>query len=291
MTSKKDEGPMGVRKGKLDRRLQCVLELMEVAPVLPGGRVLEVGIGSGELALRLCQRGQRVTGTGMFIESYDCDIVGLLREGVRLLTCTVEALPLRSECFDGVVLSHVLEHSLNVGAALAECHRVLKNDGWLMVFVPPHIPEVCAGHVSVGWSIGQLMYVLLLCGFCVADGRFVQWSGSVCGFVKKDRTARLPALRCDRGDLQALSRADLFPGRIRSGDGNDDGFIGVIGALNWNSEHLGKLQFSAAVQVRVAAGIARLVPRRIHIRLARLFIAIGQVIFLVHNVNPTELTD
>lgn len=35
-------------------------------------------------------------------------------------------------------------------------------------------------HISIGWNVGQLMYVLLLNGFDVAAGRFIEHGYNVC---------------------------------------------------------------------------------------------------------------
>jgi SAM-dependent methyltransferase len=206
---------------------------MEQAPISPGQKVLDVGMGSGQLSMWLAAKGLLVTGTGLEVESYDCDIKLLQSRGIQIVPCGADCMPFEDDTFDAVVMSHVLEHCSDVRSALIEVRRILKDGGWLMVFVPPHEMGVSAGHVSIGWSVGQLMYVLLAAGFWVKDGRFISWSGSVCAFVRKDGQFRLPPLRGDRGDLHILGKLDLFPRAIKSRDGYHDGYLGAIGALNW----------------------------------------------------------
>ncbi len=107
-------------------------------------------------------------------------------------------------------MSHVLEHCHNAGQALQEVRRVLADNGRLFIFVPPYTTYVCSGHVSTGWNVGELLYVLLLNGFDVRAGHFVEYGHSVCGFVRKASVA-LPALRGDRGDIRILAESGLFP--------------------------------------------------------------------------------
>jgi SAM-dependent methyltransferase len=118
-------------------------------------------------------------------------------------------MPFPEKSFDAVVLSHVLEHCADVGRALGHVRRVLKEKGLLLVFVPPVEDIVCAGHVSVGWNVGQLMYVLALNGFDVSRGNFIEYGYNVCGFVMgilstPDRARRRPSgqLRWERESNQ-----------------------------------------------------------------------------------------
>ncbi|MFD0696553.1 methyltransferase domain-containing protein [Paenibacillus sp. GCM10027628] len=47
------------------------------------------------------------------------------------LTADAQAIPFRDSEFDVVIANHMLYHVLDIGQALSECHRVLKNDGLL----------------------------------------------------------------------------------------------------------------------------------------------------------------
>jgi hypothetical protein len=117
--------------------------------------------------------------------------------------------------------------------ALREVRRVLKEDGCLIVFVPPHGDRVSAGHISVGWNVGQLMYVLMLNGFDCRKGRFISYGQNVAAMVQKSATP-LPPLRGDNGDIRTLNEHGLFPVPVRSHDGHDDGFLGKLKSVNWD---------------------------------------------------------
>jgi SAM-dependent methyltransferase len=144
----------------------------------------------------------------------------------------VEQLPFGNETFSAVVMAHVLEHVPNVGWALAEVRRVLQPNGLLCVFVPPSEPAVLGGHISVGWNVGQLMYVLAINGFDAQSGHFVRFGYNICAFVRKDQRPP-PDLRQDYGDLRALSNARRFPVPIVNAVPELEAFNGELAALNW----------------------------------------------------------
>ena len=279
---------MGGDGASLDSRLAGVIALMEKAPIRPGQKILDVGMGSGQLSTWLSERGLLVSGTGLELGSY-CDVNLLRSRGIEVVPCAANAMPFEDCTFDAVVMSHVLEHCPNVRSALDEAGRVLKDGGWLLVFVPLQTLHVSAGHVSMGWSVGQLMYTLLAAGYCVKDGRFITWSGSVCGFVRKDSKFFLPPLRCDRGDLSILGKQGFFPRPLGSRDGSDDGFLGPIGALNWDANHVRQLHSSDSRKLQVARAIARLIPSRLRLPIAQLLTSMGVTLCEVHNTNPSYL--
>lgn len=279
---------MGGDGVNLDARLKGVFDLMRKAPINSGQKILEVGMGGGQLAKWLAQQGMFVTGTGHEIASY-CDVDDLRSQGIEAVPCDVNSMPFDDCAFDVVVMSHVLEHCLDVHSALKEVRRVLKDQGWLLIFVPGHGLDVSAGHVSMGWSVGHLMYVLLVAGFRVKDGRYITHAGSVCGFVRKDSQLLLPPLRGDRGDLNILGKLGFFPLPIRSRDGFNDGFLGPMGALNWDLDHVRELRSRAALGTRLTYLASRMIPRGQRLRLARILTSVGKVLCEIHNTNPAEL--
>jgi SAM-dependent methyltransferase len=268
----------------LDARLSAVLRVMESVP-LTGGRALDVGMGNGQLSLRLASYGFSVTGTGLAFDSYGLDRSGLTGRGIDCVECSAESMPFADETFDVTVMSHVLEHCANPKKSLEEVWRVMKDDGLLCIFVPPNDGYICSGHVSCGWNIGQLIYNLVLSGFAVAQGKFVEYQGSVCAFVRKSKSLQLPALRGDRGDLYLLHKAGLLPLPIRSKDGFDDGFWGDIGAINWEESDLRRLISALPLKHRVARALLRLVPTRA----ARVVQRLGRYILLAKSLNPKFL--
>ncbi|MFN3407381.1 MAG: class I SAM-dependent methyltransferase [Limisphaerales bacterium] len=215
-----------------DQRIADTVRLLQHAPFKPTDVVLDVGMGDGTISRSIAARVSKVVGTGLDTLSYKIDPEALKRERIEVVECWVEKMPFPDATFDGAVMSHVLEHCLNVGLALQEVRRVLKPGGLLCVAVPPSDPLVCGGHVAVGWNIGQLMYVLTMAGFSAATGHFAKKGYNVCAFVRKEERP-LPPLRHDFGDLRALEADGRFPLPIRNADPNLEAFWGDLDAVNW----------------------------------------------------------
>ena len=123
--------------GRLAERLvQFARAVGELAP--PGGELLDLGCGSGELARHLAASGYRVTG---------CDIAPTMlrqaemadeRNTVRWVRLEPgwQALPFAEGSLGAVVSASVLEYVPDPGVVLAECARVLRPGGVLVCTVP-----------------------------------------------------------------------------------------------------------------------------------------------------------
>jgi len=67
---------------------------------------------------------------------------------------------------------HALEHALSPILALASWGRAAVIGGPIYIGVPAPRDQVVSGHITSGWTIGQLAYHLVLAGFDCKDGRF-----------------------------------------------------------------------------------------------------------------------
>jgi SAM-dependent methyltransferase len=126
-------GPQGRLAGRL-------VQLADAAGrhVIPGGRVLDLGCGTGELARYLATRGMAVTGCDV-----SANMLGLARAAdaggavawIRLDPAW-RTLPFAPGSFDAVVAASVLEYVGSPCTVLRECARVLRPGGIVLCTVP-----------------------------------------------------------------------------------------------------------------------------------------------------------
>ena len=132
---------------------------IELARISPGEHVLDVGCGTGEVAMRAKARSGptgSVTGIDPAPEMIAVARQKAARAGldVDYRVAAVEALPFADACFD-VVLSSLMMHHLPADLkprALAEIRRVLKPDGRLVV-VDFKQPTSRLGRLAPVWQL------------------------------------------------------------------------------------------------------------------------------------------
>lgn len=101
-------------------------------PAVPGGRVLEVGCGAGEMLHSLRAKGWRAEGI-----DFDPRAVAAARSsGLDVRLGDLKDAPYPAASFDAVVMRHVIEHVPDPVQLLRECHRLLAPGGRLVVVTP-----------------------------------------------------------------------------------------------------------------------------------------------------------
>ena len=94
--------------------------------------VLDLGCGSAEI-------GREISNKGASYFGIDISTIGLKlaadyrKEGVSLTKCNVENIPFKDNSFDVVISVYSLEHFLYPEKILREAHRVLKQNGRIMI--------------------------------------------------------------------------------------------------------------------------------------------------------------
>lgn len=99
---------------------------------VPGGRLLEVGSGSGEMLKHFQELGWNVEGV-----DFDPQAVKTAKEnGVKVNLGSLEEQDFSEASFDAVIMSHLIEHVHDPAGLLAASWRFLKAGGKLTVITP-----------------------------------------------------------------------------------------------------------------------------------------------------------
>lgn len=125
---------LGVLAARLlpSQRLTIDAEIRHIPKAKPGERLLDVGCGNGEF-LELA----RLSGWGVVGVDFDPNAVKVARSrGLDVRQGSVEVIDPAKERFDGITLSHVIEHVHDPLAVLRQCHALLKPGGWIWIETP-----------------------------------------------------------------------------------------------------------------------------------------------------------
>lgn len=98
-------------------------------------RILDLGCGDGRLSAELIEKGHEVSGVDVSLEG----IEAAQSKGINAVRADMEEkLPFPDSCFDAVLLLDTLEHLYDQEGIIREVHRVLKDDGKLIISYPNH---------------------------------------------------------------------------------------------------------------------------------------------------------
>lgn len=133
-TNHQPSSRLGVLTARLlpSQRLTIDAEIRDIPKAKPGERLLDVGCGNGEfLALA------RLSGWDVVGVDFDPNAVTVARSrGLDVRQGSVDVLDPEKETFDGITLSHVIEHVHDPLAVLRRCHALLKPGGWIWLETP-----------------------------------------------------------------------------------------------------------------------------------------------------------
>lgn len=126
-------------------------------PPKQGGKILDIGCGDGTGLLKLKKEGW---------ETYGVEISDLAAKyarekgGLNVFTGTVEAAEFDAEFFDGIILSHVVEHLYNPKSTLTEVNRILKKNGILIICLPnfSSVEAKIFEKYWIGWDLPRHLY-------------------------------------------------------------------------------------------------------------------------------------
>ncbi len=183
--------------------------LCELLGPTAGLTCLDIGGDNGVISLLLRQRGGTWTSADGSAAAVDA-----IRQLVGGPVCMLEGarLPLPDGQFDRVVVIDYLEHVIADDTFIAECHRVLKPEG-VLILNTPHVKrslifglrrllglsDARHGHVRPGYTEGQLFGVLKN-GFDVEQARtysrfFIQLLDTAIRFVSERKGASHDAVK------------------------------------------------------------------------------------------------
>jgi SAM-dependent methyltransferase len=110
--------------------------LLDAAEVGAGDRVLDVGTGTGTVAVLACSRGARVTAVDA--EPSMLEVARRRAPGAEIHRATLPRLPFGDGAFDAAVANFVINHVGDPVAAVRELRRVVRPGGRVAVTIWPY---------------------------------------------------------------------------------------------------------------------------------------------------------
>jgi SAM-dependent methyltransferase len=145
----------------------------EVTRLPIGSRILDGAVGLGTLALRMRQRGYKVTGIDY---SFEAALHVKKTMNLPVIVGDMTRMPFRDGAFDGLTSGETLEHLEGDAAAAGEIRRVLRDDGVCVTTVPALMSLWSSSDVYYEhrrrYSRAQLRSLFQAAGLTVAKARY-----------------------------------------------------------------------------------------------------------------------
>jgi SAM-dependent methyltransferase len=180
----------------------------------PGGRLLEIGCGSGPLLLSAAKRGYRVAGVDIAFRWLVVAKKRLSEAGlnVPLVCACAEALPFRADMFDRVAIDSAIEVVADQSRAMSEAHRVLAPEGSLFVATPNRFslgPDPHLGVPAGGFWPKSLLEAVARRQGAIPPKRNLLWARSLARLIRSAgfEGARLELPRIGAAQTNGFSAA------------------------------------------------------------------------------------
>lgn len=112
---------------------QCQWDRIQtIMAKVKGKKILEIGCGDGYCLQELNKQGFETYG----IEISKIRLDRCLKQGLNVIEGDIHNLPYPDNFFDTVIAAEVLEHIPSISKGLAECERVCKKDGRIIISLP-----------------------------------------------------------------------------------------------------------------------------------------------------------
>ncbi len=141
-----------------DRRYGILKRRWAVERLHPKGRLLDVGCATGIFLHEMQQAGWDVVGIEPNLNAAD---YARRRFGLQIYIGTLRQVGLPSAAFDVITLWDVLEHLPTPWADLVEVHRLLKDNGLLVIRIPnlESLEARLFGPFWLGWDLPRHLYL------------------------------------------------------------------------------------------------------------------------------------
>ena len=161
----------GIFSYGLKRRSETVEGFLQKTSLPNQAKILDVGTADGEMIRRLMTVFPHYDFTG--IERIPEMVELAQTNGINVFLGEAAALPFPDESFDAVTMISTIKHILHYQQVFAECHRVLKSQGILIVAEPTRLAlwvGLRKGHFDPHslpnrWSLAQMEAHLTSAGF------------------------------------------------------------------------------------------------------------------------------
>jgi len=108
-------------------------EFMRNLPNPSNGRsILDIGCGAGEFLALAKNAGWRAVGVDLDPKAVEC----ARSKGLDVQLGDIDCFATKTDCFDSITLSHVIEHVYNPKELLESCYRLLKPAGYFWIETP-----------------------------------------------------------------------------------------------------------------------------------------------------------